>query len=216
MTYAIVLSAGKATRMGSHAPDGVKAHADIGGGATILSNAKKQLKDMVAVVCACPPFSSAGIKFGHINLPAHRTVADAVRLALQMTAGISDNALIVYGDTYWSETIPDEEFIGVSGCPNMDRPWDCVDQKTGMMQYRLPKIGEPVHIGMFRIDDTQKFIHCLEAPTVAQALNTYFLKLPLYRVESWYDCGDEVSLFRLRKYLEGCNDTRTAHPSSTT
>lgn len=181
---AVILSAGRATRMRHAAPQGCKVLTEVDG-ATVLERQLDILHDLgvedVTVVCRTPHLPL--LDHYLVNLVAHDALdgpVGAVRAAKPQ-----GDTLIVYGDTLWTGLPEGSEWIGVAeGQPG--RKWDVVD--PGGITYRHLYTPAWVCVGLYRLAQAQR----LEGPTMPAALRAYD-RLPYAEVSGWHDVGDEAS-----------------------
>lgn len=193
---ALMLSAGKATRLGGEC----KALSKVGRFA-MHEWWRRILLERITVVCRS--------EFEH-EIPCRTIVCDdgggpAVALATALEYLDDSPLTVIYGDT-WAPVAPRaDEFCGVAAAGG-GRSWDVVED--GLVAYRHVDEGEAalVAIGLYRftrVDDLSEVLDKVLAdahPTaevgMADVVNRY--GLPFVPVTGWQDVGDHDARARWR------------------
>lgn len=188
---AVILSAGRAYRLGSLAPRGCKVLAEVNG-RTVLDRQLELLDglvDEVTVVCrgAHPDLLE--------NYPVRVVVTDRCDgpVGALRSAEPEGDTLIVYGDTLW-ERLPDApEWIGVARTSG-GRRWDLVTVRGIRYQFLEEDQTALVCVGLYRVLHGEE----IDGPTMGEALSAYW-PMPLLPVVGWQDVGDRESVASFRE-----------------
>lgn len=147
---AVLLSAGKATRLGDRAPQGCKALVEVGG-ETMLGHWRKRFSaDDFLVVCRSEhqdAMDDAGVR--SVVCDTGGGPAAALAAALPYCSGPTT---VIYADT-WSSHLPEADaFCGVAAASG-GRNWDVVED--GLVAYRHVEVGEValVAVGLYRFPE---------------------------------------------------------------
>lgn len=191
---AIILSAGRAVRLGNLAPRGCKVLTKVGG----VSVLRRQLDllDGYDVTVVARSAHVDLLKSYPVEVVAH-DLYDGPVGALNAAEPVGDT-LVVYGDTLWERlpeppeyyqhtdgrTISMSEWIGVAGAPG-GRKWDVISGTE--IGYRW--VGEDqfaiVCVGLYRFAHAER----LTGPSMPEALARYG-PLQHLAIPGWRDVGD--------------------------
>ena len=195
----VLLSAGRASRLGDRAPGGCKALLDVGG-RTMLDWWTDLAPDGLVVV----------VRSEHVDLlpdGVSRVVCDqgggpAQALAAALVACDGDSPVTVaYADTWLPGLPPGDEWCAVAAAKG-GRRWDVAEE--GLLAYRDVDLGEValVAVGAYRFGARWRLELALDfelrqAPPdaevgLAEVVND--LGLPFVPVLGWQDVGDETAL----------------------
>lgn len=207
MNRALILSAGKATRMGDAAPDGVKALVKVGGRTMIDRQAELVAeRGWVPTLVTSTPVD-AGVE--NIVVGPHAGPGHALALACQQVkVALGRPVLVVYADTLWDagELPGIGDWIGTSTIvPSYARRWDVLSRATGKVAYRYAQPGEKVCIGLYSF----RYLRTVQAAAelavrassggevgMADVLAYYHHQVPAHRINGWVDVGDAEALAR--------------------
>lgn len=179
---ALILTAGRAQRLGHLAPRGCKVLAKVKG-RSVLSRQLELLGglvDSVTVVC----------RSAHLDLLRPYPVELVAHDLFDGPVGAIDAAepegdtLIVYGDTLW-ERLPEEpEWIGI-GYGRGGRKWDMAWPDGISYEWLDEGYEAAVCVGLYRLARPER----LTGPSMPDALMRYG-RLPRVLVKGWRDVGD--------------------------
>jgi len=206
---ALILSAGRATRMGDAAPGGVKALARLGG-RTVLERQVDMLvpRGWDPHLVTREPVAAA---VPNVVVGEHAGPGHALALALeQLPKGLGQPLLVVYADTLWDfHSLPGAgDWIGTSReIPSYRRRWDVVDA-AGRVAYRFAKTGDRVAVGLYSF----RYLRTVQSAAaqavrasiggevgMADVLAYYPRPVPPHRIDGWVDVGDADALARADK-----------------
>lgn len=178
---AIILSAGKASRLAHLAPRGCKVLVDIGG-ETVLDRQLRLLPTTeVTVVCRSPHLELLAPY--PVDVIAHDRLDGPVN-ALRAAQPQGDT-IVVYGDTLWSRLPDAPEWIGMAqAAPG--RAWDGLHEgPEGPITYSCASAPVEACVGLYRFAHAERIPKCESMPP---ALARYG-PLPRLPVEGWADAG---------------------------
>lgn len=201
----LLLSAGRATRLGDLAPSGCKAAMKVGD-RTMIDWVWETFDERPVVVCR--PEHGSVISKEIPTVTTDEGGGPAVAVAKALAAGAIEGeapVTIIYADTWipvWG--IPHEpEFCGVAA-GFAGRAWDVVE--GGTVTYRHVTEAALVCIGLYRFTDSGALADAVgKAMANAEAnaevgmgdvVNAY--GLPFVPVLGWQDTGDQLALARWR------------------
>lgn len=191
----LLLSAGKATRLGDRAPKGCKALNEVDG-QTMLDHWLSHDPD---TVIACAPEHVTALPSGVdvVIVQGGGGPAAALREALPYA---DFPVTVAYADT-WVKAVPDaEEFCGIAAAKG-GRRWDVHHDSCITYRYVAPDVAALVCIGLYRFADHDRLAKALDVAIemagdgeagMADVVNVY--GLPFVPVLGWQDVGDPAAL----------------------
>lgn len=198
---AILLSAGKASRLGGLAPDGCKALVKVAG-TTMLDHWAGVFDDDLLVVVRSehvPAMTGRGIDFVTCDSGGGPAVALRTGLAL----AVEDQPVtVIYADTWvpaWAVPVGDD-WCAVAAAGG-GRRWDTLVE--GQLAYEWVDTDEValVAVGLYRFSDPDRLAKCLAAAIddtdetgLAPVVNLY--GSPMVPVVGWQDVGDPEAIDR--------------------
>lgn len=196
---AVLLSAGKATRLGLRAPAGCKALLNVGG-RTMLDWWRDFYPDLLLV---CRTEHATLVPEGVQTVICDEGGGPARALAEALPYCDEGPIIVMYADTWVQEIPQGVEWCGVAAAKG-GRNWDVFE--AGLCAYRAVPEDEVavVSVGLYKFAEkwrlalalTHELLHGGDDVGLADVVND--LDLPLEPVVGWRDVGDEQALKRWR------------------
>lgn len=155
MTRPVILTAGKATRAGSYAPNGCKALVELDG-RPVIEHQLDVLNALGEPIIVCrSEHANALAKYGEVAInDVGRGAGDALDTALQW---VNEPVVVAYADT-WFDALPEgEDWIGVDVAPG-GRAWYVVSPVHHSVAYVTVPEDEValVGVGLFHFADIDR------------------------------------------------------------
>lgn len=195
----VVLTAGRATRLGPDAPYGCKALTPINGRPIIERQMAAADADTVTIV-ARSEHRSLLTEYGDVVI--HDGFDGPARALSAAIRRVPTPVLAAYADTFFAEVPAGEDWCGTHEAQG-GRYWDVADDDV-VYRYVRPDRTVDVCVGLYRFDDhdrlTAALIRACSVPHhevgMSGVVNRYGCRF--VDVPSWQDIGDRDALARFK------------------
>jgi hypothetical protein len=208
----VILTAGRATRLGALAPDGCKSLVELDGDPIIEWQMDALEDERPTIVCRTEHAARLSI-YGPVVVddslagPAHALYSVLAQLRYQDLEG--DAITVVYADSFFT-VLPDlPDFCGIQTVKG-GRSWDLLshdDEGWGNVTYHYISKHQwgTACVGLYRFSDHEKLARHLRSALylntretgMAQVVNSY--RPPFITIPSWQDAGDPSALANWKK-----------------
>lgn len=193
----VVLTAGRATRLGSDAPHGCKAETPLDGRPIISRQIQAADPDTVTIVCRSE-HQSLMRRWGTVI--THDGYDGPARALCAAIHHIDTPIVVAYADTFFTDLPDGQDWCGVHDAPG-GRYWDVADDDV-IYRYVRPDRTVSACVGLYRFDDhdrlTAALIRACAVPHhevgMSGVVNRY--RCRFVDVPSWQDIGDRDALAR--------------------
>lgn len=201
----IVLTAGRATRLGSFAPAGCKALVRVHDRPMLANQLDVVEPDHTTVVCRSAHtrllygFDVLALPFDEGGGPARALQACVPLFGRDITGPV----VVAYADTWFTELPHGKDWCGTHPAPG-GRYWDVADDEL-LYRYVRPDVTLPVCVGLYRFDDLERLADAIGLATLASTeevgmgpvvrrYGARFVDVP-----SWQDVGDPAALVAFKR-----------------
>lgn len=191
----LICTAGRATRLGSLAPDGCKVLTEVAGKPVI----EHQLEVLGSATIICrPEHADALRKYGPVVTGEWAGVGQSIAEALH-APHVDGSVLVVYGDTLFTELPEGSDWIGTSRGEG-GRAWDVVYEDGTVSYDHVPEgASAEVCVGLYAFSNLQRLRRIMDqidgwygfgrrswgmAPVINRYRSLAFVDIP-----SWADVG---------------------------